>query len=94
MCIRDSRTDGFIKVFTKKNGEIVGATLVGPNAGDLIQPWVLALANKRKIRDFTNYIAPYPTRGEINKRAASAWYTPTLFSDRTRAIVRLLATFD
>lgn len=90
----ERRTDGFIKVFTKKNGEIVGATLVGPNAGDLIQPWVLALANKRKIRDFTNYIAPYPTRGEINKRAASAWYTPTLFSDRTRAIVRLLATFD
>ena len=42
----------------------------------------------------TNYIAAYPTRGEISKRAGGAYYTPTLFSDRTRTLVRLLGTFD
>ena len=90
----EHRTDGFIKVFTKNNGEIVGATIVAKGAGDLIAPWALALANKRKIRDFTNFVAPYPTFSELSKRAAGAWYTPTLFSDRTRRIVKLLATFD
>jgi len=38
-------------------------------------------------------IAPYPTLGEINKRAAGAYYTPSLFSDRTRKVVRFLARF-
>ena len=90
----ERNTEGFIKVFTKSNGEILGATIVGKNAGDIIHPWALAIANKRKIRDFTNYVAPYPTLGEVSKRGAGAWYTPTLFSDRTRFIVRLLATFD
>jgi len=87
-------TDGFIKVATDRKGRILGATIVGENAGDLIQPWAFAYANKLPIRAFTNYIAPYPTKGEISKRAAGAWYTPTLFSDRTRAFVRLLALFD
>ena len=35
-------------------------------------------------------IAPYPTLGEANKRAAGSYYTPKLFSERTRRIVRLL----
>ncbi len=90
----ERHTEGFIKVVTKKNGEILGATIVGQDAGDLINPWAVAVANKRKISDFTSYVAPYPTRGELSKRVAGAWYTPTLFSDRTRSIVKLLATFD
>ena len=89
---RDMR--GFVKAVTKKNGSILGASIVGKDAGDLIQPWALAIANGLKIKAFTNYIAPYPTRGEANKRAAGAWYTPTLFSDRTRKLVSLLSIFD
>lgn len=87
-------TDGFIKVATDRKGRILGVTVVAENAGDLIHPWALAYANGLPIRAFTNYIAPYPTLGEISKRAAGAWYTPTLFSDRTRALVRLLGLFD
>ncbi len=87
-------TDGFIKVFAAKNGRILGATIAGRGAGDLIALWSFAMANRLKIGAMTNYIAAYPTRGEISKRAGGAFYTPTLFSDRTRALVRLLATFD
>ncbi len=90
----EKRTEGFITIVTKKNGEILGATIVGLNAGELIHPWAVALANKRKVSDFTAYIAPYPTLGELTKRAAGAWYTPTLFSNRTRMLVRLLGAFD
>jgi hypothetical protein len=40
-----------------------------------------------------NLIVPYPTRGETGKRAAGAYYTPTLFAPRTRRLVRFLARF-
>lgn len=89
---RDTR--GLIKVVTKPNGNVLGASVVGANAGDIIQNWAFAISNKEKIKAFTNYIAPYPTRGELSKRAAGAWYTPTLFSDRTKMLVSLLSTFD
>ena len=89
---RDTR--GFVKVITDGKGVVLGASIVGRDAGDLIQPWALAISNKLKIRAFTNYIAPYPTRGEANKRAAGAWYTPTLFSEKTRRLVSLLSIFD
>ncbi len=87
-------TGGFIKVFVRKNGRILGASIVGAGAGDEIALWSFALANRLKIAALTSYIAPYPTRGEISKRAGGAFYTPTLFSDRTRALVKLLASFD
>lgn len=87
-------TEGFIKAFLTRKGAILGATIVGAGAGDAIGLWAFALANRLKISAFTNYIAPYPTRGEVSKRAGGAFFTPTLFSDRTRAVVKLLATFD
>lgn len=87
-------TQGFIKTVIGKRGRILGATIVGAGAGDLIAPWSLAIANNLTIRAFTSMIAPYPTRSEISKRAAGAYYTPTLFSARTRRLIGLLATFD
>jgi pyruvate/2-oxoglutarate dehydrogenase complex dihydrolipoamide dehydrogenase (E3) component len=87
-------THGLIKIVTRKNGAILGASIVGRGAGDLIHPWALALAKGEKIKPFADYIAPYPTRGEIAKRAAGAWYAPTLFSGPTRRLVSLLSVFD
>lgn len=89
---RDTR--GLVKVITDKKGGVLGASIVGAHAGDLIQPWAYAISNGDKIKAFTNYIAPYPTRGEMSKRAAGQWYTPTLFSKKTKMLVSLLATFD
>ena len=86
--------EGLVKIVTDKKGYILGAGIVGRGAGDLLQPWTLALSSKLKIRAFTDMIAPYPTRSEASKRAASAWYLDTLFSDRTRFLVRLLSMFD
>lgn len=88
---RDTR--GFIKVVVGPKGKILGASIVGAGAGDLLQPWILALSQGMKIGAFTSMIAPYPTRGEISKRAAGEYYTPTLFSARTRLLVRFLSIF-
>jgi pyruvate/2-oxoglutarate dehydrogenase complex dihydrolipoamide dehydrogenase (E3) component len=84
-------TEGMAKVITSRRGRVLGASIVGHNAGDLIQPWILVIAQKLKIGAMANHIVPYPTRSEINKRVAGSFYTPTLFSERTRRIVRLLA---
>ncbi len=87
----ERRTDGFVKVVVGRKGRVLGAGMVGAHAGELIQPWILAISQKMKIGAVAQMIVPYPTRGEINKRAAGAYYTPSLFSDRTKKVVRLLA---
>lgn len=82
--------DGFLKAVVGRRGRILGCTIVAPHAGDLLQPWVLAVSGKLKIGDLAAMVAPYPTLGEMTKRAAGGYYTPMLFSDRTRAIVRFV----
>ncbi len=86
-------TDGEIKVVVSRRGHILGATILGAAAGDLILPWALAISQRLKIAAMANLIVPYPTRGEAGKRAASGFYTPTLFAPRTRRLVRFLAHF-
>jgi pyruvate/2-oxoglutarate dehydrogenase complex dihydrolipoamide dehydrogenase (E3) component len=86
-------TEGLVKVVITPKGHILGAGIVGAAAGELIQTWVLAMSQRIKIGALATMIAPYPTLGEINKRAAGSFYTPSLFSDRTRKIVRFLARF-
>lgn len=83
-------TEGFIKAVVAGNGRVLGATIVGRHAGELILPWVLAVQKQLKIGDMAAIIAPYPTLSEVTKRVSGAWYTPKLFSERTRKVVRLL----
>jgi pyruvate/2-oxoglutarate dehydrogenase complex dihydrolipoamide dehydrogenase (E3) component len=82
--------DGHLKVIVDKSSRPVGATIVGAHAGELIQPWILAIQNRMKMGKMAGYIAPYPTLGEVNKRAASSYFMPKLFSEKTRRLVRLL----
>jgi pyruvate/2-oxoglutarate dehydrogenase complex dihydrolipoamide dehydrogenase (E3) component len=86
-------TAGEVKIVTTRRGRILGATILGAAAGDLILPWALAISQKLKIGAMANLIVPYPTRGEAGKRAAGSFFTPALFAPRTRRLVRLLARF-
>ena len=83
-------TDGMAKVITTAKGVIVGASIVGPHAGELLQSWILPIQKKMKIGAVAGLIIPYPTLGEVNKRAAGSYYTPKLFSEKTKKIVRFL----
>jgi len=76
--ITDGRTTGFIKVMVA-GGKPVGASIVGAQAGDLIGIWALAIANRMKMSAIAGMVAPYPTLGELNKRAAGAYFGPRLF---------------
>jgi pyruvate/2-oxoglutarate dehydrogenase complex dihydrolipoamide dehydrogenase (E3) component len=83
-------TEGLIKVVVGRRGRILGATIVGRNAGELILPWVLAIDRRLPIGAMANLIAPYPTLGEISKRVAGSYYAPALFGPRTKKLVRAL----
>lgn len=84
---------GLVKVLARRNGRVLGASIIGPYAGELIQLWGLAISGGVKLSTVAGFIAPYPTFGEASKRAAGSFYTPKLFSERTRRIVRFLARF-
>jgi len=78
--ITTGKTTGMIKVMVVK-GRPVGASIAGEAAGELIALWALVIANKLKISAVTNMVAPYPTLGEISKRAAGAYFSPRLFDN-------------
>jgi pyruvate/2-oxoglutarate dehydrogenase complex dihydrolipoamide dehydrogenase (E3) component len=86
-------TEGLVKIVVRPNGRILGASILGAGAGELILPWALAISQKLKIRALASLVVPYPTRGEASRDAAGSFYAPRLFSSRTRRLVRLLARF-
>lgn len=88
--IAERKTKGLIKVMVVK-GRPVGVSIVGYQAGELINLWALVLANKLKMKHVAAMVAPYPTIGEINKRAAGAYFSPRLFqSDTVKRVVGLV----
>ena len=89
----ERETDGLVKVITNRRGVVVGAGIVGAHAGELIQSWILPIVRGLHVKHVAGLIVPYPTLGEVNKRAAGSYFTPMLFGDRTRRLVRFLGRF-
>ncbi|MEQ5871814.1 FAD-dependent oxidoreductase [Sagittula sp. NFXS13] len=88
--IAERQTAGFIKAMVVK-GKPVGVTIVGAQAGELVNLWSLVIANGLKMSAVSNMVSPYPTVGEINKRVAGAYFTPKLFENETvKKVVRLV----
>ncbi len=81
-------TRGKITVVASKRGKILGVTIVGLGADELILPWVMAIREKKSLRVFTDTIVPYPTLSEVSKRVAGEFYKPSLFSVGMRRLVR------
>jgi len=80
--ITDGETEGFLKVHCKKGTDtILGATIVGGHAGDLISEITTAMVAGMGLGSFSGVIHPYPTRAEIIRKAADAYnrtkLTPT-----------------
>jgi pyruvate/2-oxoglutarate dehydrogenase complex dihydrolipoamide dehydrogenase (E3) component len=82
---RDTR--GHIKVITTQRGKIVGVTIVGTQAGELIAMWALAITQGLNIRALTNIVLPYPTLSEVGKRAAIDYFTTGLTDPWVRRII-------
>jgi len=89
----ERETRGHIKVITSKRGKILGATIVGANAGELIGTWSLAISQGLNIRAMTGMVVAYPTLGEIGKRAAITYFTSGLTSPLVRRIIAFMRKF-
>jgi pyruvate/2-oxoglutarate dehydrogenase complex dihydrolipoamide dehydrogenase (E3) component len=88
--IAERVTEGFIKVMVVK-GRPVGVSIVGHQAAELIGLWSLAIANRLKMSQIAAMVSPYPSIGEINKRAAGAYFSPRLFDNPTvKRVIRLV----
>ena len=86
-------TDGLVKVIVAKNGKILGASIVGEHAGELIQMWSLAISQKMKIKAMMGWISPYPTLSEINKRVAYRHYATAASNTVVRKVIGWLRVF-
>lgn len=71
--IADGRTEGFVEIAADRKGRILGATILGAGAGDLLQPVVLAMKHDLTLADLSDTVHPYPTMVEGVKRAADAY---------------------
>jgi pyruvate/2-oxoglutarate dehydrogenase complex dihydrolipoamide dehydrogenase (E3) component len=72
--ITERENRGFIKVISApKTGALLGVTIVGPGAGELLAEFSLALKNGLTLKHIAGTIHPYPTLSEANKSVALAW---------------------
>jgi len=89
----EGTTKGYIKVITTRRGRILGATIVGAGAGELIATWTLAVAQRLSVRAFIGTVIPYPTLAEIGRRAVLSSHSRRLTSPMLRRIIGLLRRF-
>jgi pyruvate/2-oxoglutarate dehydrogenase complex dihydrolipoamide dehydrogenase (E3) component len=89
----ERKTEGLVKVITNKKGKILGASIAGQGAGEMINIFSLAISQKMKVQDLRGYIAPYPTMTEISKRAATSFSAPMTRKPFVRRIIGFLRMF-
>ncbi len=88
--IVDKATVGFAKILTRRNGRILGATIVGRGAGELIMEIVLAMRFRVPLQKLSGIIHPYPTMSEIVRHTADTWYRQRYGDTRRGRLLRAL----
>ena len=88
--IVDETATGFVKVTADRKGKVLGATIVGHGAGDLIFPFVLARQHGLALGRIADAIFPYPTMVEGVKRASGEFLRSRLETPAGRALKRIV----
>ncbi|MBC2776848.1 dihydrolipoyl dehydrogenase family protein [Parasphingopyxis marina] len=88
----ENDTGGFLKII-RKGKTILGATIVGPHAGELLLPWSLAIGGKANAFAIGGAIVPYPTRSDISKQAGYGVWEPTIFGSWPKRWARFRAKY-
>jgi pyruvate/2-oxoglutarate dehydrogenase complex dihydrolipoamide dehydrogenase (E3) component len=84
---------GLVKVVTTKKGRILGAAIVGHDAGEMIALWSLAIARRLDIGAMAAFVPPYPSRAEVARRVAARFNGPGLTPPWRRRIIEFLRRF-
>ena len=86
----EGQPEGLVKIVTGRRGRILGAAILAPGAGELIQPWILAMAQGLKASAMISPVLPYPTRGEAGRRAALTYYAGLASNPLLRRIIKVI----
>jgi pyruvate/2-oxoglutarate dehydrogenase complex dihydrolipoamide dehydrogenase (E3) component len=78
--VTESSTTGLVKVLASRSGEVLGASILGEHAGEMIAEWALAMRHGLKLKDIADTVHPYPTYALGNRQAADEWYMKRLAS--------------
>lgn len=89
----EKQTQGWIKILCTSRGRILGATILGHGAGDLIYPWVMAMQNGMKLHQVVQTIAPYPTFSDMHVRVAGKFFQEKISGCFGKKIVGLFRKF-
>ncbi|WP_298914551.1 FAD-dependent oxidoreductase [uncultured Algimonas sp.] len=84
--IAERDTDGGVKLYLDAKGKLIGASVLGSHAGEIINTISLAMAGDLKLSQIAGMISPYPTRTEAVKRAASSYFTDAVFGPKAKAL--------
>jgi pyruvate/2-oxoglutarate dehydrogenase complex dihydrolipoamide dehydrogenase (E3) component len=87
--ITESESAGLVKVFASKRGKILGASILGANAGEMIAEYALAMKVNAGLSKVSATIHPYPTYALGNRRAADLYANKVLTPWRVSWIKRL-----
>jgi pyruvate/2-oxoglutarate dehydrogenase complex dihydrolipoamide dehydrogenase (E3) component len=80
---------GFCRLLIRK-GRLVGASLIAPQAGELIHELALAMRVNARTRDITELIHAYPTYAQIHRRTINRRYAHLLQSRRLRLLAWIM----
>jgi len=84
-------TLGSVKVWERKNGQVLGVSIPATHAGEMAHLWRMQIHSGLKLKAIASMIAPFPTFGEASKLAAGEPYKPELFSPFAQRVVRLFS---
>jgi pyruvate/2-oxoglutarate dehydrogenase complex dihydrolipoamide dehydrogenase (E3) component len=87
--ITDRATAGFARILLRR-GRILGASLVGPHAGELVHELALAMRVKAKAREISELVHAYPTYAQLHRRTINSNYADLLKSKKIHTLVWLL----
>lgn len=85
--LAEGSTGGLMKLLIRR-GRIAGATILGPHAGELLHEVVLAMKANIRVSHLAGAVHAYPTLAQIHRRVVNSTYADTLYSPRTRGLVR------
>ena len=89
--VAEGDTAGFVKLVWAGR-RLVGVTILGATAGDMLLPWSLVLRSKASPWTLASVIVPYPTRSELSKAAAFDGFEAWLFGNLARRWAHMLAS--
>lgn len=85
----DAAPTGLCKVIAAPDGRLLGAAVLGPQAGEVVHEYVLALTHRMRLKDIARAIHIYPTLAQINRRAADEAMKQRL-TPRTKRWIKFL----